>query len=64
MRSLWKSGGARWVRNLCRDNHAQDIIEYALMASVVAVACGAILPPVSNSVSVIFSKITSLMALV
>jgi Flp pilus assembly pilin Flp len=47
-----------------RDRRAQDMIEYALMASVVAVACGAILPPVSNSISYIFSKITSLIGLV
>jgi len=37
----------------------QDLIEYALMAGFVAVAAGAIMPGVSNSISSIFSKIGS-----
>jgi Flp pilus assembly pilin Flp len=36
------------------------MIEYALMAAVVAVAAGAFMPPVANQVSVVFSKVTSL----
>jgi pilus assembly protein Flp/PilA len=39
----------------------QDLVEYALMAGFVAVAAGALLPPVATSISTIFSKITSLM---
>ena len=45
-----------------KDDRAQDLIEYALMAATVAVAVGAILPPVAPSVSVVFSKVTSLVA--
>jgi Flp pilus assembly pilin Flp len=44
---------------LWRDRKAQDLIEYALMAGFVAVAAGAIMPGVSNSISSIFSKIGS-----
>jgi pilus assembly protein Flp/PilA len=44
-----------------RDTRGQDLIEYALMAGFVAVAAGAIMPGVSNSISVIFSKISSVM---
>jgi pilus assembly protein Flp/PilA len=44
-----------------RDTRGQDLIEYALMAGFVAVAAGAIMPGVSNSISVIFSKIASVM---
>jgi len=44
-----------------RDKRGQDLIEYALMAGFVAVAAGAIMPGVSNSISVIFSKIASVM---
>ena len=44
-----------------RDNHGQDLIEYALMAGFVAVAAGAIMPGVSSSVSRIFSKVASVM---
>jgi pilus assembly protein Flp/PilA len=40
----------------------QDLVEYALMAGFVAVAAGALFPPVATSISTIFSKITSLMA--
>lgn len=45
-----------------RDEHGQDLIEYALMVGFVAVAAGAIMPAVSSSISRIFSKITSVMA--
>lgn len=42
-----------------RDTRGQDLIEYALMAGFVAVAAGAIMPGVSNSISTIFSKVGS-----
>ncbi len=42
------------------DTRGQDMIEYALMASAVAVACGALLPPVREGVGTIFSKVTSI----
>jgi pilus assembly protein Flp/PilA len=44
-----------------KDTHGQDLIEYALMAGFVAVAAGAIMPGVSSSISVIFSKVSSVM---
>ena len=44
-----------------RDNHGQDLIEYALMAGFVAVAAGAVMPNVATSISTIFSKIASTM---
>jgi Flp pilus assembly pilin Flp len=44
-----------------RDNLGQDLIEYALMAGFVAVAAGAIMPGVATSISVIFSKVASVM---
>jgi Flp pilus assembly pilin Flp len=45
-----------------KDQHGQDLIEYALMAGFVAVAAGAIMPNVATSISTIFSKINSTMA--
>jgi pilus assembly protein Flp/PilA len=45
-----------------KDTRGQDLIEYALMAGFVAVAAGAIMPGVSSSISVIFSKVSSVMA--
>ena len=44
-----------------QETAGQDLVEYALMAGFVAVAAGALFPPVATSISTIFSKITSLM---
>ncbi len=49
-----------WVFRLLSDRRGQDLIEYALLASAIAVAAGAVMPPVSNNVSVVFSKIVNL----
>jgi len=45
-----------------RDRRGQDLIEYALMVGFVAVAAGAIMPGVSNSISMIFSSVASVMS--
>ena len=44
-----------------KNNHAQDLIEYALMAGFVAVSAGAIMPGVATNVSRVFSKVGSVM---
>ena len=41
------------------DTNGQDLIEYALMSGFVAVAAGAIMPGVSQSISKIFSSVVS-----
>ena len=46
-----------------RDSSGQDLIEYALMAGFVAVAAGAVMPGVASSISTIFSKVASVMAI-
>ena len=46
---------------LLRHRKGQDLIEYALMAGFVAVAAGAIMPNISQSVSTIFSQVASVM---
>ena len=48
------------LENLKRDERAQDMVEYALLAGFVAVAAGALLPGIADSISVIFSKMRSL----
>jgi Flp pilus assembly pilin Flp len=48
--------------NLWVDHRGQDLIEYALMAGFVAVAAGAIMPGVANSISTIFSKVACVMS--
>jgi Flp pilus assembly pilin Flp len=55
----WLAGRPFWG-----EVRGQDLIEYALMAGFVAVAGGAVFPPVANSVSAIFSKIQSLLTAV
>jgi Flp pilus assembly pilin Flp len=50
---------ARLLR-LLFDRDGQDLIEYALLAAAVAVAAGAVMPPVTSQISSIFSKIISL----
>jgi Flp pilus assembly pilin Flp len=46
-----------------RDTRGQDLIEYALMAGFVAVAAGAVMPGVADSISTIFSEVGSVMAI-
>lgn len=48
-----------FLTNLAGDRRAQDMVEYALLAGFVAVAAGAILPNVANSLNIIFSKLAS-----
>lgn len=46
-----------WKRTL-----GQDLIEYALMAGFVATAAGALMPGVATTISVVFSKVGSVLA--
>jgi pilus assembly protein Flp/PilA len=46
-----------WKLRIWKDNHGQDLIEYALMAGFVAVTAGAIMPGVASMISQIFSKV-------
>lgn len=47
---------------LRRDQNGQDLIEYALMLALVAVAGGVMVPPVGVAVSTIFTKAMSVLA--
>ena len=52
------------LQSLWNDRKGQDMIEYALMAATIAIVVAGFLPPtVVPSVSTIFSKLTSTMAL-
>jgi Flp pilus assembly pilin Flp len=55
---IWMQQALDQLKN---DRRGQDLIEYALMAGFVAVAAGAIMPGISNSISTIFSKVSSVM---
>lgn len=45
-----------------KDTRGQDLIEYALMAGFIAVAAGAIVPGVADSIKTIFGKVNNVMA--
>ena len=49
-----------YLVTLARDEKAQDMVEYALLAGFIAVAAGAVLPGISTSISQIFSKMASI----
>ena len=48
---------------LVKDVRGQDLIEYALMAGFVAVAAAAVMPGIGSSISIVFSKVNSIMIL-
>lgn len=50
------------LRQLVKDTEGQDLVEYALLAGFVAVAAGALLPGISNSISTIFSRMGSVLS--
>lgn len=54
---MWK-----YFDRLIRDQSGQDLIEYALMAGFVAVSAGALLPSIAPSISSIYSRIGSVVA--
>jgi pilus assembly protein Flp/PilA len=45
-----------------KDTRGQDLIEYTLMAGFVAVAAGAVMPGVADSISTIFSQVAFVMS--
>ena len=49
------------LRRVWRELRGQDLIEYALMAGFVAVAAGALMPGVADSINIIISKVASVL---
>ena len=47
------------IRNFWNDTQGQDLVEYALAAGMVAVAAVAAMPMLTNTISNVFSKISS-----
>ena len=50
------------IARLFKDRRGQDMVEYALLAGFIAVAAGALLPPISDSISTIFSRMASVVS--
>jgi len=49
------------VLRIWRDQNGQDLIEYALLASFLAVAVGAVLTPLAPTLELLFSRVHSLL---
>lgn len=47
------------LQNLSRDDEGQDLIEYALVAAMIAVVAVSMLRKVGSSVNTVFSNISS-----
>ena len=52
----------QFIVRLVKDRKGQDMVEYALLAGFVAVAAGALLPGISDSISTIFSRMASVVS--
>ena len=50
------------IVRLVQNRKGQDMVEYALLAGFIAVAAGALLPGISDSISIIFSKMASVVS--
>jgi pilus assembly protein Flp/PilA len=50
-------------RKIWSDHRGQDLIEYALLAALVTVSAVAVVPGVSSSINIVFSKVNSVMIL-
>ncbi len=46
-------------KNLWQDTQGQDLVEYALMVGLVAVAAVAVVPQMATQINTIFNKVTS-----
>jgi len=51
------------IARIHKDERGQDMVEYALLAGFIAVAAGATLPGIENQLSIIFSKMASVVTL-
>lgn len=50
-----------WKLRLMKDTRGQDLIEYALIAGFIAVAAGAVIPGVAQSIRQLFSAISGVL---
>ncbi len=49
------------VRALWKETAGQDLVEYALVSALVSIAAIATMPVMGNTVSNVFSKVTSML---
>ncbi|MGA2196488.1 MAG: Flp family type IVb pilin [Bryobacteraceae bacterium] len=51
-----------YIREFWKDTTGQDLVEYALVAGMIAVAAVATVPTLTNVISNVFSKVGSIVA--
>jgi len=51
-----------YIRRFWNDTTGQDLVEYALVAGMIAVAAVATVPTLTNVISNVFSKVGSIVA--
>jgi pilus assembly protein Flp/PilA len=49
------------LRDFCRAESGQDLVEYALMAAVIAMGCAAAMRGVATGISGVFTKVDGLL---
>jgi Flp pilus assembly pilin Flp len=50
-----------WMVRIWRDESAQDLIEYALMAGFVAIVVGSVMPDTSILINRVFTQLTTML---
>jgi pilus assembly protein Flp/PilA len=50
-----------FCERLWQDTQGQDLVEYALMVGLVAVAAVAVVPQMATQINTIFNKVTSIL---
>ena len=47
----------RTLTRLLRDDEGQDLVEYVLLVSLIALAVAAAFPPVTNAITAVFTRV-------
>jgi pilus assembly protein Flp/PilA len=47
------------MKRLLRDDEGQDLVEYVLLVSLIALAVAAAFPPVTNAITAVFNRVAT-----
>ena len=50
------------ITRLLRDDEGQDLVEYVLLVSLIALAVAAVFPPVTDAITAVFTRVQSRLA--
>ena len=51
-----------FIRRFLREDDGQDLVEYVLLVSLIALAVAAAFPPVTGAISAVFTRVTTSLA--